>query len=114
MKKTALTALFAAAGLGLSLTATAQSLSETVSTNVAEIQSTAKEDRYVSLQGQINKQLSKEKFIFTDSTGEIQLEINDELTAILPLNPPVDVEVFGEVDKDGGQYEIDVHYYTIR
>lgn len=38
-----------------------------------------KEDQIVFLKGKITKQLKHEKFIFTDGTGEVLLEIDDDV-----------------------------------
>ena len=79
-----------------------------VATSVAQILQETKDDQRVSLRGQITKQISKEKFIFTDGSGEIQLDIDDDLTAKTPINPPV------EVDKGiVSDTEIEVKSYTL-
>lgn len=70
-----------------------------IATTVAQILQDAKDDQRVSLRGQITQQLSEEKFIFNDGTGEIQLDIDDDLTKTSPITPPVEIELIGEVDK---------------
>lgn len=85
-----------------------------VATSVAQILQDVKDDQRVSLKGQITKQLSKEKFLFNDGSGEIQLDIDDELTKVTPINPPVAIQLMGEVDKGlVSDTEIEVKSYTL-
>ena len=75
-------------------------------TTVAQIQAQPVDDQRVVLQGQITQQISGEKFLFTDGSGMIVLEIDDVPASSVPLNQPV--TVFGEVEIDDGRLEIDV------
>lgn len=85
-----------------------------IATTVAQILQDIKDDQRVSLRGQITQQLSEEKFIFNDGTGEIQLDIDDDLTKTSPINPPVEVELIGEVDKGViSDTEIDVKSFQL-
>lgn len=85
-----------------------------IATTVAQILQDTKDDQRVTLRGQISQQLSEEKFIFNDGTGEIQLEIDDDLTKATPITPPVEIELIGEVDKGMiSDTEIDVKSFTI-
>lgn len=85
-----------------------------IATTVAQILQDAKDDQRVSLRGQITQQLSEEKFIFNDGTGEIQLDIDDDLTKTSPITPPVEVELIGEVDKGViSDTEIDVKSFQL-
>lgn len=85
-----------------------------IATTVAQILQDAKNDQRVSLRGQVTQQLSEEKFIFNDGTGEIQLDIDDDLTKTSPITPPVEVELIGEVDKGiVSDTEIDVKSFKL-
>lgn len=70
-------------------------------TNVKALMASGKDDTQVSLQGRIIRHMGGEKYRFADSTGEIDLEIDNELW---PANSPIDdkseVRVTGEYDKD--------------
>ena len=115
-----LATIIVAVGLGLNTVgvtqtiATPTSLSEAVHTTVAEVLASGQDDQYVSLRGQVSRQLSSEKYILTDDTGVIQIEVDEKLSRLLPLTPPVNVEVFGEVDKKRNTVELDVDYYSLR
>ena len=75
-------------------------------TTVAQIQAQPVDDQRVVLQGQITQQIGGEKYLFTDGSGMIVLEIDDVPASAVPLNQPV--KVFGEVEIDDGKLEIDV------
>lgn len=119
MKKNLVSAMVMTAGLSLSTLSFAQALAtptsliEAVHTTVAEVLASGQDDQYVSLKGQVSRQLSSEKYMLTDDTGVIQIEIDEKLSRILPLTPPTNVEVFGEVDKKGNTVELDVDYYSL-
>lgn len=85
-----------------------------VATSVAEILQDNHNSKRVSLRGKITKQLAKGKFLFDDDSGEIQLDINSELTDKEAINPPVEAELIGEVDKGIiSETEIDVKSYKL-
>ena len=66
------------------------------------------DDAPVVLVGKITKNLGGEKYIFTDSTGDITIEIDNEDWNGLNVGPEDIVEIRGEVDKDFTSFEIDV------
>jgi uncharacterized protein (TIGR00156 family) len=59
-----------------------------------------KDDTHVALQGRIVRHLGGENYRFADSTGEINVEIDDKRW---PANTPIDdkaqVRLYGEYDK---------------
>jgi len=75
-------------------------------TTVAQIQAQPVDDQRVVLQGQITQKIGDDKYLFTDGSGMIVLEIDDVPASAVPLNQPV--KVFGEVEIDDGKLEIDV------
>jgi uncharacterized protein (TIGR00156 family) len=67
-----------------------------------------RDDSPVVLQGKIEMFLGDEKYLFTDSTGTITVEIDKRLWAGLSINQNDTVEISGEVDKDFRGIEIEV------
>jgi uncharacterized protein (TIGR00156 family) len=77
-------------------------------TTVSEVLANAKDDTYVQLKGKITKQVGKEKYTFVDSSGEIRVEIDNEVFTV-PVDDKTTVEIRGEFEKDFMQSpEIDV------
>lgn len=55
-----------------------------------------------------------EKYIFKDSTGQITVEIDDELFVGRDITPDTKIRITGEVDKDMMKdAEIDVQFFEI-
>lgn len=65
-------------------------------------------DSWVSLNGNILRQLGEERYLFQDSTGTIIVEIDHEDWRNVPVNPETTVRICGEVDRDWLTKEIDV------
>lgn len=66
------------------------------------------DDTWVTLQGTIESQVSKEHYLFRDATGTINIDIDDKRWNGLTVTPKDKVEIEGEVDKDFNSVEIDV------
>ncbi|OYQ73493.1 YgiW/YdeI family stress tolerance OB fold protein [Wohlfahrtiimonas sp. G9077] len=73
---------------------------------------TLRDDAYVKLRGKIVKHSHKDKYIFSDDTGSITVEIDKDKWRGLTINDKDLVEIVGEVDKDWNSIEIDVDYIT--
>ncbi len=58
-----------------------------------------RDDSPVVLQGNIINSLGDEKYTFTDQTGQITIEIDDEDWRGINVTPDTTVEIYGEVDK---------------
>jgi uncharacterized protein (TIGR00156 family) len=58
----------------------------------------AKSDQNVSLRGEIVSQQARNQYLLTDGTGNVLVEINDELLKGNRLAPGTEVEVEGRVD----------------
>lgn len=58
------------------------------------------DDTPVILKGKIEKSLGDEKYLFSDGTGTIVVEIDDEDWGGVVVKPENTVELKGEVDKD--------------
>ncbi|MDR0622109.1 MAG: YgiW/YdeI family stress tolerance OB fold protein [Deltaproteobacteria bacterium] len=67
-----------------------------------------RDDSYVILQGQIVRHLGKDKYLFKDATGEINLDIDNNKWNGLNVTPDDTVEIRGEIDKDWNSIEVDV------
>ncbi|MBE6448360.1 MAG: NirD/YgiW/YdeI family stress tolerance protein [Alphaproteobacteria bacterium] len=67
-----------------------------------------KDDTPVILNGKIEKSLGGEKYIFTDATGSVTVEIDNEDWRGLSVNEKDVVEIRGEVDKEFLETQIDV------
>lgn len=65
------------------------------------------------MRGYLTKQVGPEKYMFSDSTGEIRVEIEREDFRGLKVDNKTGVEVTGEVEKDFMEsIEIDVEVIT--
>ncbi len=69
---------------------------------------TFQDDTPVVLQGKIDKPLGKGKYQFSDNTGMIVLDIDDEIIGNTQILSEDIVEIRGEVDKGWFSTEIDV------
>ncbi|NEN75182.1 NirD/YgiW/YdeI family stress tolerance protein [Pelistega sp. NLN82] len=68
-----------------------------------------RDDQYVVLQGKIVKQIGKDDFIFSDGTGEIEIEVDDKAWYGQNITPADKIKVFGEVDKSWNRTEVEIH-----
>lgn len=66
------------------------------------------DDTPVVLIGKLEKSLGGEKYLFTDNTGSVTVEIDNDDWRGLTVNDKDTVEICGEVDKDFMNFEIDV------
>lgn len=80
--------------------------------SVADVLKNPVDDQYVQLKGQLIRQVGNEKYIFTDGTGEIRVEIDNKLLTG-PIDDKTTVIIRGEVEKDFLESpEIDVDSVT--
>ena len=63
---------------------------------------------YVSVQGNIIKRISDDKYSFKDSTGTITVEIDDDKWGGVNANTQDKLELIGEVEKKYNSVELDV------
>ena len=66
------------------------------------------DDAPVVLKGRIEKNLGGEKYVFTDDSGSVTVEIDNEDWNGVNVSEKDTVELRGEVDKDLMNFEIDV------
>lgn len=67
---------------------------------VASVLKDGVDDQRVLLTGRLVKQISADKYLFADATGEIRVEIDDELFIGKRVDDKVRVELIGDVEKD--------------
>ncbi len=68
----------------------------------------ATEDSAVMLTGHIIQSLGNETYLFKDSTGEIEVEIDNEEWMGLDVTPNDKVAIRGEIDSEWTTMQIDV------
>ena len=66
------------------------------------------DDTAVVLEGKIEKSLGNEEYIFTDSTGSVTVEIDDDNWRGVTVTPQDTIVIKGEVEKDMFKTEIEV------
>jgi len=72
--------------------------SEVSQASVAEILKSPVDDQDVRLQGHLLRQSGREKYVFSDGTGEIVADIDDDDFPAQEVNEKTKVELIGEVD----------------
>lgn len=69
-----------------------------------------KDDEHITLEGVIEKQVGKHDFIFTDSTGSVEVEINRRAWMGQNITPTDHVKLFGTVDKSWDTDQIEIYH----
>ena len=67
-----------------------------------------RDDAHVVLRGRIVQHLGGKHYLFRDDTGTINVEIENKRWQGQTVGPDDVVEIYGEVDKDWNELEIDV------
>jgi uncharacterized protein (TIGR00156 family) len=82
--------------------------------SVADVLKNPVDDAQVVLEGYVTKQVGKKKYLFSDGTGEIRVEIEGKhFPTATPINEKTKVQIRGEIEKDFMQSpEIDVDQLT--
>ncbi len=117
MKKFTLAALAAATAISFSAAAYAANQGGYTgpATNVISVEQIQglNDDTYVILQGNITQALGDEMYVFSDGTGTINVEIDDDDWNGLNVGPNDLVVIRGEIDKNGNVVEVDVDEVTL-
>lgn len=71
-----------------------------------------KDDSWVTVRGQLEKQVGDEDYLFRDQTGTMKVEIDDKRWNGVTVSPSDRVELTGELDKDFNSIELDVKQVT--
>ncbi len=66
------------------------------------------DDTFVILRGNITQNIGEELYVFTDGTGSINIEIEEDQWNGQKISPEDLVEIKGEIDKGWASIEIDV------
>ena len=74
----------------------------------------ASDDAKVVLTGKIKSSLGDEKYIFTDATGEITVEIDNDKWHGRTVTTDNTVVLRGEVDKDWNSLTVDVDSFEVK
>ena len=74
------------------------SVQKTAQQDVKSILANPVDDQHVTLQGHLLRKQGHEKYIFSDGSGEIVAEIDDDDFPSQPVNEKTKVEIIGEVD----------------
>lgn len=72
------------------------------------------DEAWVSLAGKIEKRLGDEKYLFSDASGSITVEIDDDDWRGLSIGPEDTVVIQGEVDREFSRREIEVKSIALR
>lgn len=83
-----------------------------VANTTVEQAKSLRDDAWVALEGNIVRKMGKELYAFRDSSGTINVEIDDDLWNGVTITPNDKVRIEGEVDKDWNSVEIDVKKVT--
>lgn len=103
MQKSIVTALLAVSTLCIALATQAQYVGPTTQTrahSVAEILRNPVDDQKVVLKGYILKEVGKNRYMFSDGTGEIRVEINRDRFPLQRVDEKTMVELSGEVETE--------------
>lgn len=81
---------------------------------VQQVLQDPQDDQDVTLRGYLLEKLSSEKYMFSDDTGQIRVEIEDDEFPNLDIGPDTRIEISGEVETAFmRQPEIDVEQLRI-
>ena len=93
--------LASAVALSVSLPAAAQFVSSELKVDtVKSVLDNARDDQIVALEGNIVKRIGNEKYLFRDATGEMRVEIDDEVFAGQRVDEKTKIRIVGEYEKD--------------
>ena len=76
-------------------------------TTVAEAR-TLRDDTPVILRGRIERYLGNERYLFSDDTGSMTIEIERKVWGSLSVDENDLVEISGEIDRDRNRIEVEV------
>lgn len=71
------------------------------------------DNAYVTLKGKITSKIGNEKYLFQDSTGTIEIEIDDKDWRGVQAGPNDTVIIEGEIDKEWNSVSIDVDFVRL-
>ena len=97
-----LTRLLACIGVGMVAASASAQFKDTEGSGVSSVAEVkqAKDETWHTLEGNIVKQLTSEHYTFRDATGEIEIEIDEDVWSGREVTPRTPVRITGEVDRD--------------
>lgn len=84
-----------------------QGFNEIQVTNIAELRANGYDDQYVSLVGRLTSYLGDETYEFTDNTGTIVVELDDD-RGWRHIRKDQLIQIYGKLDRDWDRLEIEV------
>ena len=69
-----------------------------------------RDDSIVALRGRIVQRINHDHYVFQDGTGTIKIEIEDKRWQGLQVGPDDIVEIYGELDKNWLEVEVEVKH----
>ena len=69
---------------------------------------TMRDDTHVILRGNIMRHLGKDRYLFQDATGTVTVEIDHDKWGGQTITPGDAVELYGEIDRDLFNVEVEV------
>lgn len=83
-------------------------------TTVKNLLETGKDDQLVTLEGYLVQQVKHEKYIFRDDSGEMLVEIDDEVFQGQRVDPKTKIQIKGELERDFMEKDkVDVYSLTV-
>jgi len=78
--------------------------------SVKDLLANSQDNIRVILKGYVTKRISHDKYVFTDNTAEIAVEIDNKNMPLEQITPKTLVRLYGKVDKDyfPSKIEVDV------
>lgn len=92
---------------------TGPSVTKQANINTVATALNARDDTQVILQGHITRHLGRDRYEFTDNTGMIKVEIDDDLWPAEQISEKTTVKIYGEVDRSRRGVEIEVDHLEI-
>lgn len=73
----------------------------------------ARDNTQATLTGTLGKSLGHERYEFSDDSGQMTVEIDDDITRHITLKSGQDVTLYGEIDREHDTNEFEVDYLTV-
>ena len=84
------------------------SAGDVIESDSAAINQGIREGTQVRMEGEIVQSLGDERYLLRDRKGQIEIELDDKLTADRPLKSGTQVSFTGEVEHDDGRSVVEV------
>lgn len=83
-------------------------------TTVKNLLDNGRDDQLATLEGFLVQQVKHEKYIFRDDTGEVLVEIDDEVFMGQRVDPKTKIRIKGEFEREFMEKDkVDVHSLTV-